>query len=107
MPVEAQRFVAETGVDYLSISAGIALVLHGASCIPENEVPAARAAGVHKFNAGTDLRHAFRAGIEAVWSKGDYQLEDAMAEGRVRMVGGSDCREDEAPRLRRKGAALR
>ena len=47
---------------------------------------AAREAGVHKFNADTDLRHAFRAGIEAVWSQGDRQLEDAMAEGRTRMV---------------------
>jgi ketose-bisphosphate aldolase len=110
---EAKRFVEETGVDYLAISVGIVhgvvpgltpeplaidrteeirkatkipLVLHGASGIPENEVLAARAAGVHKFNADTDLRHVFRAGIEAVWSQGDYQLEDAMAEGRKRMV---------------------
>ena len=110
---EAKRFVEETGVDYLAISVGIVhgvipglkpeplaiertleiraatgipLVLHGASGIPEDEVLAARAAGVHKFNADTDLRHAFRAGIEAVWSKGDYQLEEAMAEGRTRMV---------------------
>ena len=28
----------------------------------------------------------FRAGIEAVWSKGGYQLEEAMAEGSTRMV---------------------
>ncbi len=110
---EAKRFVEETGVDYLAISVGIVhgvipglkpeplaiertreirdavnipLVLHGASGIPENEVLDAMAAGVHKFNADTDLRHAFRAGIEAVWSKGDYQLEEAMAEGRTRMV---------------------
>jgi ketose-bisphosphate aldolase len=110
---EATRFVAETGVDYLAISVGIVhgvipglkpeplaigrtkeirdavkipLVLHGASGIPTDEVLAARAAGVHKFNADTDLRHAFRAGIEAVWSQGDRQLEEAMAEGRKRMV---------------------
>lgn len=110
---EARRFVEETGVDYLAISVGIVhgvipglkpeplaigrtleirdavgipLVLHGASGIPEDEVRAAMKAGVHKFNADTDLRHAFRAGIEAVWSKGDYQLEEAMAEGRKRMV---------------------
>ena len=109
---EAKRFVEETGVDYLAISVGIVhgvipglkpeplaiertleirdavgipLVLHGASGIPENEVLAACAAGVHKFNADTDLRHAFRAGIEAVWAKGDYQLEGAMAEGRTRI----------------------
>jgi ketose-bisphosphate aldolase len=109
---EAERFVAETGVDWLAISVGIVhgvplttpqpldidrivrikeatgipLVLHGASGIPEDEVRAALAAGVHKFNADTDLRHAFRSGIEAVWSRGDAQLEEAMAEGRDRMV---------------------
>lgn len=109
---EAERFVAETGVDFLAISVGIVhgvslaepqpldierikqikavtgipLVLHGASGVPEDEVRAAMAAGVHKFNADTDLRHAFRAGIESVWTGGDRQLEEAMAEGRSRMV---------------------
>lgn len=110
---EARRFVAETGIDYLAISVGIVhgvvpgiplepiniqrikdiraatgipLVLHGASGLTQQEVDAARAAGVHKFNADTDLRHAFRAGFEAVWAKGDRQLEEAMAEGRTRMI---------------------
>lgn len=110
---EAKRFVEETGVDYLAISVGIVhgvipglkpeplaidrtleirdavgipLVLHGASGIPEDEVRTAIKAGVHKFNADTDLRHAFRAGMLDLWSKGDYQLEEAMAEGRKRMV---------------------
>ncbi|MEZ5824788.1 MAG: class II fructose-bisphosphate aldolase [Geminicoccaceae bacterium] len=109
---EAERFVKETRVDWLAISVGIVhgvtaqkpepldirrieqirdatgipLVLHGASGIPEDEVRAARAAGIHKFNADTDLRHAFRAGMEAVWAEGDRQLEDAMAEGRARMI---------------------
>lgn len=110
---EAERFVKETGVDYLAISVGIVhgvvpgltpqplaiertqeirkatgipLVLHGASGIPEDEVEAAKKAGVHKFNADTDLRHAFRAGLEAVFAQGDRQLEEAMAEGRKRMV---------------------
>lgn len=109
---EAERFVAETGVDFLAISVGIVhgvphadpqpldierihkikaatgipLVLHGASGVPQDEVRAAMAAGVHKFNADTDLRHAFRSGIEAVWGLGDRQLEEAMAEGRDRMV---------------------
>ena len=98
---EAERFARETGIDTLAISVGIVhgvasgepqpldipriekirdatgipLVLHGASGIPEDQVIAAREAGVHKFNADTDLRHAFRAGIEAVWSQGDRQLE--------------------------------
>lgn len=109
---EAERFVAETGVDYLAISVGIVhgvpmgepqpldierirqirhvvgipLVLHGASGIPEDEVRAAMAAGVHKFNADTDLRHAFRAGIEDVWRQGDRQFEEAVSEGRARML---------------------
>ena len=109
---EAERFVAETGVDLLAISVGIVhgiplsepqpldiprikeisavtgipLVLHGASGLPEEEVRQATAAGVHKFNADTDLRHAFRSGVEAVWSQGDRQLEEAVAEGRARMT---------------------
>lgn len=109
---EAERFVAETGVDLLAVSVGIVhgvpladpqpldiqrikeisvatgipLVLHGASGLPEDEVRQAIAAGVHKFNADTDLRHAFRSGIEAVWGQGDRQLEEALAEGRSRMI---------------------
>ena len=109
---EAERFVRETGVDTLAISVGIVhgipthdpqpldiariarirdvtgipLVLHGASGLSEKEVAAAIDAGVHKFNADTDLRLAFRQGIEDVWSKGDRQLEEALAEGRSRMV---------------------
>lgn len=110
---EARRFVKETGVDYLAISVGIVhgvipdmptepisierireirdatgipLVLHGASGLTEREVAEAKAAGVHKFNADTDLRHAFRRGFESVWAKGDRQLEEAMAEGRRLMV---------------------
>ena len=110
---DARRFVAETGVDTLAISVGIVhgvvpgrpqepisiertkeikaavgipLVLHGASGLSEQEVQDAKAAGVCKFNADTDLRHAFRAGFEAVWARGDKQLEEAMAEGRKRMI---------------------
>ena len=110
---EAGRFVAETGVDTLAISVGIVhgvvpgrpqepisierikeikavtgipLVLHGASGLTDKEVRDARAAGVCKFNADTDLRHAFRAGLESVFAQGDRQLEEAMAEGRKRMV---------------------
>ena len=36
--------------------------------------------------ADTDLRHAFRSGLESVFATGDRQLEDAMAEGRTRMI---------------------
>ena len=109
---EAERFVAGTGVDFLAISVGIVhgvgaktlapldiarieairdvtgipLVLHGASGLPDHEVEAAIGAGVHKLNADTDLRLAFRSGIEHVWSQGDRQFEEAVAEGRDRMI---------------------
>ncbi len=64
----------------------IPLVLHGASGVPVDELKQAVAAGVHKLNADTDLRHAFRSGIEHTFSKGDRQLEEAMDEGRRRMI---------------------
>jgi fructose-bisphosphate aldolase, class II len=109
---EAEEFVSKTGVDLLAISAGvmhgvtqvapqplaidlinqirertnIPLVLHGASGVPVNELQQAIAAGVHKLNADTDLRHAFRSGIEDTFRKGDRQLEEAMDEGRRRMI---------------------
>ena len=109
---EAERFVAETGVDWLAISVGIVhgvplgapqpldiqrikdiraatgvpLVLHGASGVPDDEIRAATEAGITKFNADTDLRHAFRAGIEETWAQGDRQLEEALAAGRTRMT---------------------
>ena len=109
---EAERFVAETGVDLLAISAGVVhgitpaepqplavdlveriravvpipLVLHGASGVPDDQIQAAIKAGVHKLNADTDLRHAFRAGLEAAFAEGDRQLEYALTCGRDRMV---------------------
>ena len=110
---EARRFVKETGVDTLAISVGIVhgvvpgrpqepisiertreikeavgipLVLHGASGLTDEEVQGAKAAGVCKFNADTDLRHAFRRGFESVWAQGDRQLEEAMREGRKQMI---------------------
>ena len=109
---EAERFVAETGVDMLAISAGVVhgvptgqprplaigliekiaatvgipLVLHGASGVPDQELREAIEAGVHKLNADTDLRHAFRKGIEQTWSHGDFQLEKALAQGRELMT---------------------
>jgi fructose-bisphosphate aldolase class II len=109
---EAERFVAETRVDFLAISVGIVhglsrhapqpldierierirdvtgipLVLHGASGLPEEEVRAAMEAGVHKFNADTDLRHAFRDGMLEAWSEGDRQLEEALSRGKERMI---------------------
>lgn len=109
---EAERYVAETGIDMLAISAGvmhgvtsiapqpldidlieqirdrtnIPLVLHGASGVPADQLRAAIGAGVHKLNADTDLRHAFRNGIERVFGQGDRHLEEALADGRSLMI---------------------
>jgi fructose-bisphosphate aldolase class II len=109
---EAERFVRETRVDMLAISVGVMhgvmgveprpldieriqairdvtgvpLVLHGASGVPLDQLQAAVKAGVHKFNADTDLRHAFRRGVEEVWSEGDRQFEEAMTLGREYMI---------------------
>ena len=110
---EAERYVAETGIDSLAISCGIVhgvpngleleplavdlverirkvvpvpLVMHGASGVPDHEIKAVIAAGVHKINADTDLRHAFRRGIEEKWANGDAQLEVAMSKGREYMI---------------------
>ena len=60
------------------------------------------ATGVHKFNADTDLRHAFRAGIEETWAQGDRQLEEALAAGRDRMIDATVAKM-RALRLRRQG----
>lgn len=110
---EAERYVNETGIDSLAISCGIVhgvipnlepeplaldvvrnirnvvsipLVMHGASGVPDSEIQAVIAAGVSKINADTDLRFAFRKGIEDVWAKGDAQLEVAMSRGREYMT---------------------
>lgn len=110
---EAERFATETGIDSLAISCGVVhgvipnlkqeplsidvvkqikavvsvpLVMHGASGVPDDEITAVIAAGISKINADTDLRFAFRKGIEEIWSNGDAQLETAMSKGREYMT---------------------
>lgn len=110
---EAERYANETGIDSLAISCGIVhgvipdlapeplaldvvyairevvsipLVMHGASGVPDDEIRAVIKAGVSKINADTDLRFAFRKGIEDVWAQGDAQLEVAMSKGREYMT---------------------
>ena len=83
-PDEAARYVAETGIDALSVSVGnvhvmrqgevdvdsdrlaaihgavkVPLVIHGGSGFPERAVPRAIELGVAKFNVGTVLRRIF------------------------------------------------
>lgn len=110
---EAERFAAETEIDSLAISCGVVhgvipnlkheplsidvvkqikavvsvpLVMHGASGVPDSEITAVIAAGISKINADTDLRFAFRKGMEEIWSIGDAQLETAMDKGREYMT---------------------
>lgn len=110
---EAERYANETGIDSLAISCGIVhgvmpdiapeplaidvisnirkvvsipLVMHGASGVLDSEISAAIATGVSKINLDTELRMAFRRGIEEEWAKGDAQLEVAMANGREFMI---------------------
>ncbi|MBO5369286.1 MAG: class II fructose-bisphosphate aldolase [Clostridia bacterium] len=81
---EAKRFVDETGVDALAImvgtahgrykqapvldiqrikdiyeATGAALVLHGGSGVPDDQLTAAIEAGIRKINFGTDVCYAF------------------------------------------------
>jgi fructose-bisphosphate aldolase class II len=91
-PDDAARYVAETGVDALSVSIGnvhimtdgeahidlerlvrlraavaVPLVIHGGTGFPASAVPRAIELGVAKFNLGTILKRAFLDGIrEAV-----------------------------------------
>lgn len=88
-PEAAARFVRETGVDALAVAIGnvhgmhagppaldfdrlaeirarvdVPLVLHGASGLPEPALRTAVSLGVAKVNVNTELRRAFRAGLE-------------------------------------------
>jgi fructose-bisphosphate aldolase, class II len=83
-PLEAQRFVRETGVDALAIAIGTAhgpykgrpkldfsrlkqireltgasIVMHGASGVPDDDVRQGIALGIRKINIDTDLRQSF------------------------------------------------
>lgn len=85
---EAAEFVRRTGVSSLAIqvgtahgrykqppkldirrieeireATGIALVLHGGSGVPDEEIRAAIAAGIRKINIGTDLCYAYLDGL--------------------------------------------
>lgn len=109
-PGQAERFVAETGVDALAVAvgnvhgftaepivldldriaairervgAGVPLVLHGASGVPEEQLLGALARGVAKVNVNAELRRSYLLAVQerlpaalagsdtvAVWSAG-------------------------------------
>ena len=88
-PAEAEKFVKETGVDYLAIAVGTAhgpykgepkldfdrikvlkerlnmpLVLHGSSGVPEKSIKKAVSLGINKINIDTDIRMAFHKAVK-------------------------------------------
>ncbi len=89
-PLEAKRFVDETGVDALAIAIGTAhgpykgepkldfsrlmkireltgvpIVMHGASGVPDEAIKKGIELGVRKINIDTELRQAFTGGIKS------------------------------------------
>jgi fructose-bisphosphate aldolase, class II len=89
-PEIAEKFAKETGVDALAVAIGnchglykgkpdldiprlklikkmvdIPLVLHGGSDLPLNQAKKAIAAGIKKFNIGTDLKYAFARSLKS------------------------------------------
>ncbi len=88
-PLEAQRFVRESGVDALAVAIGTAhgpykgrpeldferlkkireltgatIVMHGASGVPDDDVRQGIALGIRKINIDTDLRQSFVRAIK-------------------------------------------
>ena len=123
-PAEAAEFVRQTGVCCLAVlvgnahghykktpnldiqrirdiraAAGVPLVLHGGTGIPDDQVKAAVAAGVRKMNIGTDVCCAFAEGTKAavndpnhhlavdVFMKGAIQTVKELALSKIRLTG--------------------
>lgn len=88
-PLEAQRFVRESGIDALAVAIGTAhgpyrgrpkldfarlqeireltgatIVMHGASGVPDDDVRQGIALGIRKINIDTDLRQSFVKAIK-------------------------------------------
>ena len=118
---EAVRFCAETGVDALAVAVGTAhghykqdpvlaidriralydavpaaLVLHGGSGVPDDQIQAAVEAGIRKINFGTDVCLAFLDGVREVDSsivgvdifmKEPIQRVKNFAHEKIRLLG--------------------
>lgn len=108
-PGEAETFVRETGVDALAILVGTAhgrykkapkldidrisainkitdaaLVLHGGSGVPDEEIKKAIKAGISKVNFGTDVCYSF---LDAVFATSrDTVAIDLFMKGAVKAV---------------------
>ena len=110
-PEDARRFVSETGVDLLAPSvgnvhgmvksgqphlnieriraireaAGVPLVLHGGSGISDQDFVSAIEAGISVIHINTELRLAYKEGIEEGLKTGEVAPYKFMAEGVERM----------------------
>lgn len=118
---EAKKFVDETGVDALAIMVGTAhghykqapvlaidriaeihaatkaaLVLHGGSGVPDDQIQAAVKAGITKINFGTDLCYSFLDEVFAtdknkvaidLFMYGPIDAVKKFAESKIRLLG--------------------
>lgn len=119
-PDEAAAYVAATGVDALAVAvgsshamtdktasldhdligalrsaAGVPLVLHGSSGVPDDELRAAVAAGMTKINVGTALNVAFTAAVRQILAGTD------KVDPRPYLSAGRDAMAAEVERLLR------
>ncbi|AZA13308.1 ketose-bisphosphate aldolase [Corynebacterium choanae] len=120
-PAEAKQFVADTGVDLLAVAvgsehamvqrtarldmaliselhhaAGVPLVLHGSSGVPDDEIQRAITAGMTKINVSTHLNSHFTRGIR------DYLTNHPqVVDSRKYLAAGRAALQAEAARLQR------
>jgi ketose-bisphosphate aldolase len=109
-PVEAARYVRETGVDLLAVSVGnkhgfyrgdphlefdllaalhaavpVPLVMHGGTGIPEKDIQRSVKLGIAKVNVASELVHGFRTSLSEQWKDG-RNLWTPMALGEAAKV---------------------
>lgn len=114
-PVEAGRFAAESGVDWLAVAVGnthggapaagglqrerlraiaerveVPLVLHGASGLGKDDLVYAVGQGVAKINVGTALHEAMARGIGAGLAERPGDLRGALRRGEAAVRGAAE-----------------
>ncbi len=95
-PAQAVRYLRETGVDALAVSIGnkhgfyrgdprldfdllaelhaalpVALVMHGGTGIPEDDIRRSIGLGIAKVNVASELVHGVRTRLQEQWARGD------------------------------------
>jgi fructose-bisphosphate aldolase class II len=126
-PVEASRFVAETGVGALAVAVGsthamtqreavldfelirrlrtavpVPLVLHGSSGVPDTTITEGIRAGIRKVNVSTHLNTAFTEAVRA------YLVANPLTvDSRKYMAAGRAAMSEEAARLLELFASVR